>query len=160
MKNSKADQARHDAAVLPRIRVLQADGLNLREIASQLQADGLPTPGRVGRWSHNAVKRILERARKSTAPPSSATVSVIGPVTVTGPVNMTGPVTVTAAGSVTATGAPVTITEAESPAPFPPQDTIVELAPPAPLHAFFGRPAGETAYEMPLAASYSRRRRG
>ena len=69
MRVSKPAQARHDAATLPRIRDLEADGLSLRQIADQLQQDGIPSPGGVGKWSHIAVKRILERAEQTPAPP-------------------------------------------------------------------------------------------
>ena len=54
-------QAQHDAAVLPRIQELQAEGRSLREIADRLQQEGVPPPRRGGRWTHTAVTRILNR---------------------------------------------------------------------------------------------------
>ena len=58
-------QARHDAAVLPRIQALKAEGWSLREIAEQLQQDGVPPPRRGGQWNHSAVGRILDRAERA-----------------------------------------------------------------------------------------------
>ena len=58
-------QARHDAAVLPRIHALKAEGRSLREIAEQLQQDGVPTARRGGQWNHSAVGRILDRAERT-----------------------------------------------------------------------------------------------
>lgn len=57
-------QAQHDAAVLPRIQELKAQGRSLREIADLLQQEGVPPPRRGGRWSHPAVGRILSRAER------------------------------------------------------------------------------------------------
>ena len=103
MRVSKPAQTRHDAATLPRIRDLEADGLSLRQIADQLQQDGIPSPGGVGKWSHIAVKRILERAEQEH--PHSA-----GPiVNVNGGGNMTGTVTITVSGVKTVSVAPVNI---------------------------------------------------
>jgi len=92
--SSKTAQARHDAAVLPRIRDLVADDLSLREIAEQLEIDGFPPPRRGGNWNPTAVKRILDRAgpAASTTPTPS--------VHVEGEVNMTGPLTILASGPV------------------------------------------------------------
>jgi len=100
--SKKIDQARHDAAVLPRIRDLEAGGLSLRQIADQLQADGFPTPGGRGRWSYMAVQRILARAGN---PPgggeaeqkSQAAVTI----TVNGAVNTNVPVAHQSGGEVT-----------------------------------------------------------
>ena len=70
-------QARHDAAVLPRIHALKAEGRSLREIADLLQQDGVPPPRRGGQWNHSAVGRILDRAERArpeepSPPPSPA----------------------------------------------------------------------------------------
>ena len=70
-------QAQHDAAVLPRIQELKAQGRSLREIADRLQQEGVPPPRRGGRWSHPAVGRILGRAERprpeeASPPPSLA----------------------------------------------------------------------------------------
>ena len=70
-------QARHDAAVLPGIRDLEAAGLSLREIADQLQADGFPSPRRGSQWSHIAVIRILERADKTPKQSAATTLLVL-----------------------------------------------------------------------------------
>lgn len=92
--SSKTVQAAHDAAVLPRIRELEADGLSLRQIAEQLQTDGFPTPRAGKQWNHIAVKRILERAAARTPTPED-TVTLQGPVTVTANgVTLSGPVTI------------------------------------------------------------------
>ena len=55
-------QAEHDRTVLPRIQALLAQGRSRREIAAQLQHDGVPTARRGGKWTHIAVGRILDRA--------------------------------------------------------------------------------------------------
>lgn len=68
-------QAQHDQAVLPRIQELKAEGRSLREIAAQLQQEGVPSPRRGGQWSHIAVGRILDRAERTQpeeASPSAA----------------------------------------------------------------------------------------
>ena len=92
--SSKTVQAAHDAAVLPRIRELETDGLSLRQIAEQLQAEGFPTPRAGKQWNHIAVKRILERAAARTPTPED-TVTLEGPVTVTANgVTLSGPVTI------------------------------------------------------------------
>ena len=120
MRVSKPAQARHDAATLPRIRDLEADGLSLRQIADQLQQDGIPSPGGVGKWSHIAVKRILERAAQEH--PHSA-----GPiVNVNGGGNMTGTVTITVSGVKTVRVAPVNITTPASQSQPPPKASLIE----------------------------------
>ena len=92
--SSKTVQGAHDAAVLPRIRELEADGLSLRQIAEQLQAEGFPTPRPGKQWNHIAVKRILERAAARASTPED-TVTLRGPVTVTANgVTLSGPVTI------------------------------------------------------------------
>lgn len=70
-------QAEHDRTVLPRIRELMAEGRSRREIAQQLQQDGIPTARRGGQWTHIAVGRILDRAErtppeKASSPPPQA----------------------------------------------------------------------------------------
>ena len=63
-------QAEHDRTVLPRIQALLAQGRSRREIAQQLQHDGVPTARRGGTWTHIAVGRILARAERT--PPQEA----------------------------------------------------------------------------------------
>ena len=58
-------QAEHDRTVLPRIQALLAQGRSRREIAAQLQHDGVPTARRGGTWTHIAVGRILARADRT-----------------------------------------------------------------------------------------------
>ena len=128
--SSKPARARHDAAALPRIRDLASAGLSLREIADQLDADGLPPPRRGSRWSPTAVKRILDRADQ--APPNSPQATV----RVDGAVNMTGPLTIFASGPVNTTG-PVNITTHEAAAAAAaaaeeqPEDSSIILARPS-----------------------------
>ena len=105
--SSKPAQARHDAAALPRIRSLHAARLSLREIAEQLDADGLPSPRRGKQWTATAVKRILDRAEENPPSPTQDTIHVGGAV------NMTGPLTIFASGPVSAAG-PVNITTHEA----------------------------------------------
>lgn len=121
MRVSKPAQARHDAATLPRIRDLEADGLSLRQIADQLQQDGIPSPGGVGKWSHIAVKRILERAEQTTAPPPSAPI-----VNVNGAGNMTGTVTITVSGVRTVRVAPVSINTHAAETPAPQKESLIK----------------------------------
>lgn len=141
--SSKSAQARHDAAVLPRIRDLEAAGLSLREIADQLQADGFPPPRKGARWSHIAVKRILERAGKALRQAAPTTLSVSGPV------NMTGQVTIATAGPVNARG-PVTIHTADPQAATsaPSKESAIILTPASLPLAFPSSPRG-AAYELP-----------
>ena len=58
-------QAEHDRTVLPRIQALLAQSRSRREIAEQLQQDGVPTARRGGKWTHIAVGRILARAERT-----------------------------------------------------------------------------------------------
>ena len=144
--SSKPARARHDAAALPRIRDLAAAGLSLREIAEQLDADGLPPPRRGSRWSPTAVKRILDRADQ--APPHSPPASV----RVDGAVNMTGPLTIFTSGPVTTTG-PVNITMygAAATDEEQPKDSSIILARPS-LPFPLSRPRGRgTVYEPALS---------
>ena len=147
--SSKSAQARHDAAVLPRIRDLEAAGQSLREIADQLQADGFPPPRKGSRWSHIAVKRILERAGKAHPQTAPTTLSVSGPV------HMTGQVTITTAGPVNARG-PVNIHTADpqAVASAPSKESAIILMPASSPHALSSPPRG-MAYELPssLAAA-------
>ena len=79
--NSK--QAHHDRAALPRIWELKAEGRSLREIADQLQQEGVPPPPRGRHWHHKAVDRILARAdtrpEEATPPPASSITAVPAP---------------------------------------------------------------------------------
>lgn len=73
------------AAALPRIQTLHAAGLSLRQIAAQLQREGIPTPAG-GQWSHKAVARILDRAKtppaaELDAPEPSLKIEIHGPYT-------------------------------------------------------------------------------
>ena len=120
MRVSKPAQARHDAAALPRIRALESDGLSLRQIADQLQQDGIPSPGGVGKWSHIAVKRILERAGQAAEPAPGPIVNVNGAG------NMTGTVTITVSGVETVSVAPVNISTADSQSPPRPKESLIE----------------------------------
>ena len=99
------------ASVVSRVKELWGMGWSLRRIAAQLQADGIPSPREGSRWTHTAVKRILDRGRppSSTEPspppePTGAPVGVMGSVTV----QTSGMVTITATGGV-ATEGPVTV---------------------------------------------------
>ena len=144
--SSKIDQARHDAAVLPRIRDLESAGLSLRQIADQLQADGFPTPRQGSRWSYMAVRRILDRAGKSPGQagevaakiPPSVTITVTGPVTTNAPMAQTGgEVTIEVSGTVNTNGAPSPTPKPETePAEPPSKDSIIELAEANTLLAF------------------------
>ena len=58
-------QAEHDRTVLPRIQALLTQGRSRREIAEQLQHDGIPTARPGGKWTHIAVGRILARAEQT-----------------------------------------------------------------------------------------------
>ena len=142
--SNKVDQARHDAAVLPRIRDLKADGLSLRQIADQLQADGFPTPGRRGQWSYVAVQRILERAGKSPDPegevsaklPPPVTITVTGPVTTNAPMAQTGgEVTIKVSGTVNTNGAPSSPSPETEPTPEHSRGSLIELVRPETLYA-------------------------
>ena len=80
-----SNEAGHDSAALPRIQTLHAAGLSLRQIAAQLQREGIPTPAG-GQWSHKAVARILNRAKtpaaaEPDAPQPSLKIEIHGPYT-------------------------------------------------------------------------------
>lgn len=117
--SSKQAQALHDAAVLPTVQELWSAGWSLRRIAEHLQTEGVPAPRRGSRWSHKAVKRILDRAGPSTE--AAATAPRSGPESPATPAGVLGPVSVTTSGAVmiTATGpvstsGPVTVTTGTS----------------------------------------------
>ena len=134
----KTTQARHDAAVLPRIRALEAADLSLREVADQLQADGFPFPRRGARWSHVAVMRILERADKTPSQAAATTLNV------TGPVHVTGQVTII-------TDAPVNIKTADAPAlTFSSKDSTILLPGPDTLSLLSRATGRGMVYELAL----------
>ncbi len=56
--------------VVRRAHALRADGLTIREVAAQLEAEGIPTGSGRGRWSTSAVRRLL--ASPLTAPVAMA----------------------------------------------------------------------------------------
>ena len=141
MRVSKPAQARHDAASLPRIRDLKADGLSLRQIATHLQQDGIPSPGGGRKWSHIAVKRILERAEQDPPTPAAPIVHINGAG------NMTGTVTITVSGVKTVSVAPVNICTADSQSPPLPKES--PLTPPEPYTLLADlRAARERGYNL------------
>ncbi len=156
--SKKMDQARHDAAVLPRIRDLEAGGLSLRQIAEQLQADGFPTPGGRGQWSYMAVQRILERAAKPPPGGGQAAPKTQPPVTITvnGPVHTNVPVAHQAGGQVTiqVSGQP-SAPETKPPTPRV-GDSLVQVVDPATLVMLPPAP-GDSVYEL-IQSSLLRRR--
>ena len=148
--SNKIDQARHDAAVLPRIRDLEAAGLSLRQIAEQLQTDGFPTPGRRGRWSYMAVQRILDRAGNPAPGGAAAAPKTQPPVTITvnGPVQTNVPVAHQAGGQVTIQVSGPTASPETKPDEPPTRDPLVQVVEPATLYALPPWPprAGQTLY--------------
>jgi len=50
------------AAVLQRLRALQAKGLSLQMIANQLNAEGVPTLSSTGRWQKGTIGNLLAQA--------------------------------------------------------------------------------------------------
>jgi Helix-turn-helix domain/Recombinase len=52
----------HKAAVLTRLRTLQAEGLSLQAIANQLNAEGIPTLSGKGRWQKGTIGNLLAQA--------------------------------------------------------------------------------------------------
>ena len=152
--SKKMAQARHDAAVLPRIRDLEAQGLSLRQVAEQLQEDGFPTPAGRGQWSYMAVQRILTRAAKP--PPGGGHFRAERPapvtITVNGPVHANVPVAHQAGGQVTIQVSPPETKPTESPT----RDSLVQVVDPATLSTL-PPPPGETVYEL-LQSSLLRRR--
>ena len=155
--SSKPIQAGHDAVVLPRIRALEADGLSLRQIADQLQADGVPTPRPGKQWNHIAVKRILERTAARGSAPESDSVTLTGPVTLTANgVTLTGPVTVSGA---TTVNGPAPEPKSASPGLIGRIDTatLLALTPPPGLSLCSSRPPrGESLYDL-IQTSFFRR---
>lgn len=156
--SKKMEQARHDAAVLPRIRDLEAEGLSLRQIAEQLQEDGFPTPGGRGQWSYMAVQRILGRA---AAPPPGygrPTPETRPPVTITvnGSVHTNVPVAHQEGGQVTIqVSGPVTPPETKPVAPRV-GDSLVQVVDPTTLSGLPPAP-GETVYEVVRSSLFRRR---
>ena len=134
--STKLDQTQHDAAVLPRIRDLAAASVSLRQIASQLETDGFPTPGGQRHWSYVAVKRILDRAetlaeRSLESTPGShhppLTVTVTGPVTTHGPMAISGgEVTIKVCAAPTLD--PETEARTDAAVNDPPDGRLIELA--------------------------------
>lgn len=155
--SSKTVQTAHDAAVLPRIRELEADGLSLRQIAEQLQADGFPTPRAGKQWNHIAVKRILERAAARIPTPED-TVTLEGPVTVTANgVTLSGPVTIHGATHVNGTSRE-TAPEASSIIDHVDTPTLLALALPSGRSPCPLPPApGESIYELIQSSLFRRR---
>ena len=155
--SSKTIQTAHDAAVLPRIRELEAEGLGLRQIAEQLQAEGFTTPRPGKQWNHIAVKRILERAA-ARAPTPEDTVTLSGPVTVTANgVTLSGPVTIHGTTHVNGTapepeaGRGRIIDHVDTP-------TLLALAPPPGRSPCPLPPAsGESVYELIQSCLFRRR---
>ena len=152
--SKKMTQARHDAAVLPRIRDLEAHGLSLRQIAEQLQEDGFPTPGGRGQWSYMAVQRILARAAKPPLPGGQVAPENPPPVTITvnGAVHTNVPVAHQAGGQVTIqVSAPET-----KPTESRVGDSLVQVVDPAALSALLPAPA-ESIYELVQSSLFRRR---
>lgn len=150
----KMTQARHDAAVLPRIRDLEARGLSLRQIADQLQEDSFPTPGGRGQWSYMAVQRILARAAKPLPPGGQPVPESPPPMTITvnGPVHTNVPVTHQAGGQVTiqVSGPETKPTESRI------GDSLVQVVDPAILSTLPPAP-GESVYELIQSSLFRRR---
>ena len=53
------------------VRELRAEGRSLREIASQLDQRGIPTPNGAAHWSHNSIAKILARPIPGEAEPAA-----------------------------------------------------------------------------------------
>jgi hypothetical protein len=54
--------ADHNAAVLTRLRAMQAEGLSLQAIANQLNGEGVPTLSGKGRWQKGTIGNLLAQA--------------------------------------------------------------------------------------------------
>jgi hypothetical protein len=54
----------HKAAVLTRLRVMQAEGLSLQAIANRLNKEDVPTLGGKGRWQKGTVGNLLAQERR------------------------------------------------------------------------------------------------
>jgi hypothetical protein len=52
------------AALLRRIRSMQAEGLSLQKIADRLNADGVPTLSGKGRWQKGTIGNLLAQAEE------------------------------------------------------------------------------------------------
>jgi hypothetical protein len=53
----------HKAAILQRLRAMQAEGLSLQGIANQLNAEGVPTLSGKGRWQKDTISNLLSEVR-------------------------------------------------------------------------------------------------
>ena len=145
--SSNPAQARHDASALPRIRDLNEQGLSLREIAEQLDLDGLPSPRRGKKWNAVAVKRILDRAEDNPASPKRETVHIGGAVNMTGPLTIFATEPVSISGSVNINPPPA----AEKIA-MPHSATPLILAAPSRLSALCSLSSLPITYTHPLAS--------
>lgn len=56
----KKSQGEQRAAILQRLRALQAEGLSLQAIANQLNADGVPTLSGRGQWQKGTISNLLK----------------------------------------------------------------------------------------------------
>jgi hypothetical protein len=54
--------------VLAQIRRWQQEGMSLRAIAAQLNAEGVPTPSGQGKWYQSNLSRLLARTSQRQAP--------------------------------------------------------------------------------------------
>jgi hypothetical protein len=64
MEHSTPAITDHKAAVLTRLRAMQAEGLPLQAIANRLNAEGVPTLSGKGRWQKGTIGNLLAQARK------------------------------------------------------------------------------------------------
>jgi hypothetical protein len=58
------------AALVARLHQMRASGLSLSQIASQLQAEGLPTLSGKGQWQKGTVDKLLHSQAKSQGQPA------------------------------------------------------------------------------------------
>jgi hypothetical protein len=54
----------HKAAVLTRLRAMQAEGLSLQAIANRLNAEGVPTLSGKGRWQKGTIGNLLAQGER------------------------------------------------------------------------------------------------
>ena len=74
------DPAPQHSPALQRALELREEGKSLRVIAGILEAEAVPTPGRVKKWSHKAVARLFEPPSPSTTPgPAPVPVEIPAP---------------------------------------------------------------------------------
>jgi hypothetical protein len=61
------------AAVLTRLRAMQAEGLSLRTMANRLNAEGVPTLSGKGRWQQGTIGKLVAQAKgeRASRPPFS-----------------------------------------------------------------------------------------